>query len=113
MGVLKGLEELPQSYYTDVAKSHQIKRDRFTRALNQAGLHAKPIQGAYYILADISKLQGDDDKQKVLTLLDKTGIAAVPARAFYNDASGIHLARFCFSKKESELNEAMERLKRL
>jgi aminotransferase len=113
MGVLKGLEELPRSYYEDVAKSHQIKRDRFTQALNQAGLHAKPIQGAYYVLADISKLQGNDDKQKVLTLLEKTGIAAVPARAFYSDASGIHVARFCFSKKESELNEAIERLKRL
>ncbi|PHS39122.1 MAG: aminotransferase [Sulfurovum sp.] len=112
-GVLKGLNELPMSYYTNVAKEHQIKRDKFIKALNDAGLAAEYVKGAYYVLADISKLEGEDDKQKVITLLEKTGIAAVPARAFYQDSEGINLARFCFSKKEEELDEAIERLKSL
>ncbi len=64
-------------------------------------------------LADISKIEGADDKEKVVNLLEKTGIAAVPARAFYKDSEGINLARFCFSKKEAELDEAIERLKNL
>ncbi len=112
-GVLKGLQELPKSYYTDVASEHQIKRDKFIDALNEVGLKAEYVKGAYYVLADISTLDGNDDKEKVMTLLDKTGIATVPARAFYNDATGLNLARFCFSKKEDELDEAIERLKRL
>ncbi len=112
-GVLKGLNELPKSYYTDVAKEHQLKRDKFIKALNDAGLSAEYVKGAYYVLADISKLEGTDDKEKVVTLLEKTGIAAVPARAFYQDSEGISLARFCFSKKEEELDIAIEKLKNL
>ena len=112
-GILKGLNELPKSYYTDVAKEHQEKRDKFIKALNDAGLKAEYVKGAYYVLADISKLEGADDKEKVVNLLEKTGIATVPARAFYQDSEGINLARFCFSKKAEELDEAIERLKRL
>jgi len=112
-GVLKGLEELPKSYYENVAKEHQHKRDRFIKALNEAGLNAEYIKGAYYVLADISSLEGKDDKEKVLTLLENTGIAAVPARAFYHESEGIHLARFCFSKKEAEIDQAIADLQKL
>jgi len=112
-GVLKGLNELPRSYYENVAKEHQLKRDKFIKALNDAGLKAEYVKGAYYVLADISKLEGNDDKEKVVTLLEKTGIAAVPARAFYQDSTGINQARFCFSKKEEEIDMAIERLKNL
>lgn len=112
-GVLKGLETLPKSYYKEVAVSHQKKRDRFIKALNEVGLNAEYVKGAYYVLADISKLEGTDDKAKVLTLLEKTGIAAVPARAFYHESEGLHLARFCFSKKEDEIDQAIAGLKKL
>ena len=112
-GVLRGLEQLDTSYYEQVAKDHELKRDLFTDALNSAGLHAEYVKGAYYVLADIAKLEGDDDKQKVLSLLEKTGVAAVPARAFYHQSKGLHLARFCFSKKNEELQEAISRLKKL
>lgn len=112
-GVLKGLNELPRSYYENVATEHQAKRDKFIKALNDAGLKAEYVKGAYYVLADISKLEGNDDKEKVVTLLEKTGIAAVPARAFYQNSTGINLARFCFSKKEEEIDTAIERLKNL
>ncbi|MEA3352966.1 MAG: pyridoxal phosphate-dependent aminotransferase [Campylobacterota bacterium] len=112
-GVLKGLQELPRSYYTNVASTHQVKRDKFIKALNDAGLKAEYIKGAYYVLADISKLEGSDDKEKVVTLLEKTGIAAVPARAFYSKSEGLNLARFCFSKKQEELNEAIKRVQKL
>lgn len=112
-GILKGLNELPKSYYTDVAKEHQVKRDKFIKALNDTGLKAEYVKGAYYVLADISKIEGADDKEKVVNLLEKTGIATVPARAFYQDSEGINLTRFCFSKKDAELDEAIERLKRL
>lgn len=113
MGVLKGLKELPKSYYSEVAKAHQKKRDLFTKALNESGLPAQYVKGAYYVLADISSLEGEDDKQKVIYLLQKTKIAAVPGRAFYKGDGGKNVARFCFSKKESELKQAIESLKAL
>ncbi len=112
-GVLKGLEELPRGYYENVAKEHQDKRDRFITALNAVGLKAEYVKGAYYVLADISKLEGRDDKEKVVNLLEKTGIATVPARAFYHNATDLHLARFCFSKTDAEIDLAIERLQAL
>jgi len=112
-GVLRGLEELPKSYYENVAKEHQGKRDRFIKVLNEVGFKAEYVKGAYYVLADISSLEGKDAKEKVITLLQKTGIAAVPANAFYHESNGLHLARFCFSKKEAEITQAIERLQKL
>jgi len=112
-GVLKGLQELPKSYYENVAKEHQEKRDKFIKALNDVGLKAEYIKGAYYVLADISSIKGADDKEKVVNLLEITGIATVPARAFYSDAKDLHLARFCFSKKADKLDEAIQRLQLL
>jgi len=112
-GVLKALEELPKSYYTDVAREHQVKRDKFITALNEVGLKAEFVKGAYYVLADVSSIDGADDKEKVVNLLKQTGIATVPARAFYHDSTNLNLARFCFSKKESEIDEAINRLQTL
>jgi len=112
-GVLKGLRELSKSYYLNVAKEHQIKRDKFIKALNVVGLKAEYIQGAYYVLADISMIKGKDDKEKVVNLLNITGIATVPARAFYSNSKDLNLARFCFSKTESDLDEAIQRLQLL
>ena len=112
-GVLKGLQELPKSYYENVAKEHQDKRDRFITSLNEVGFKAEYVKGAYYVLADISSLDGEDAKAKVITLLEKTGIAAVPANAFYHESDGIHLARFCFSKTDAEIDQAIASLQKL
>ena len=109
-GVLKGLKELPRSYYSDVAKEHQCKRDKFIKALNDVGLKAEYIKGAYYVLADISNIDGKNDKEKVINLLEITGIATVPARAFYSDSQDLNLARFCFSKTNKDLDDAIQRL---
>lgn len=113
MGAARGLNELPGSYYQDVAREHLSKRERFCRALETAGLPPIVPRGAYYVLADISRLPGADDRERAMHLLERTGVACVPGRAFFSDASGAALARFCFSKKDPVLDEACQRLGRL
>lgn len=113
IGACQGLLELGRDYYEAVAREHGVKRDLFCNALNNAGLTPYIPDGAYYTLADISKLPGDTDYSKVMTLLEKTGIAAVPGNAFYNGNSEKNLARFCFAKKTDVLLEACETLKKL
>ena len=44
-------------------------------------------------------------------LLEKTGIACVPGQAFYHDDRGENLARFCFAKEDSIIEDACNRLK--
>lgn len=110
IGAAEGLASLPPAFYHEIAEDHQRKRDRFCAALQQAGLDPVVPQGAYYVLADISKLDGHDDREKALYLLERSGVASVPGRAFYHDEAGKNLARFCFAKRDEELEQACQRL---
>ena len=113
IGAARGLEELGQEYYEDISRDHCRKRDVFCEALLRAGLRPHIPQGAYYALADISGLPGKDSRERALYLLEKTGVACVPGRAFYHDDAGEGLARFCFAKRWPELEAACQRLERL
>jgi len=46
-------------------------------------------------------------------LLKRTGVACVPGEAFYHDDAGENLARFCYAKEDTVLNEACRRIERL
>jgi len=108
----EGLLRLGREYYREIVRSHQAKRDRFCDALEAAGLPPYRPEGAYYVLADISRLPGRDDQQRVMALLAQTGVAAVPGSAFWQGEGGGGLARFCFAKREAVLEEACTRLAR-
>jgi aminotransferase len=79
-------------------------------ALSKAGLEPHIPQGAYYVLADISWIPGESSKERCMALLERTGVASVPGEAFYHDDAGENLARFCFAKENSVLEEACGRL---
>lgn len=113
MGVAQGIMKLGNSYYKELAATHQLKRDLFCAALTYAGLTPSIPDGAYYVMADISSVAGDDDKAKVMHILEKTGVAAVAGRAFYHDDSGKNIARFCYSKPLDVLEDAAQRIKAL
>jgi aminotransferase len=105
-GVVAGVKHLDGSFYGNLQNSYTKKRDLMCGALDKAGLSPIIPRGAYYILANISKIKGATSKQKVMTLLLKTGIAAVPGEAFYHDQAGKNIARFCFAKKDKVLEKA-------
>jgi aminotransferase len=65
------------------------------------------------VLADASSLPGEGSKEKSMFLLERTGVASVPGEAFYHDEGGENLARFCFAKEDSVLDETCRRLERL
>lgn len=113
IGVARGLLQLDAGYYEHIAREYEGKRDRICDALTRAGLDPVVPQGAYYVLADISRLPGDTSKDKAMFLLQKTGVAAVPGEAFYHDEAGSQLARFCFAKRDDVLDEACRRIAQL
>jgi aminotransferase len=112
-GAAAGLEKLPPTFYKQVAADHQNKRERLLSALRDAGMDAAPPPGAYYILANCSRLPGKDAAEKARHLLRATGVAAVAGSAFFRKGRGEDLLRFCFAKKDSELDEACDRLRKL
>jgi aminotransferase len=114
-GAAAGLLQLPQSFYTAMTEEYQGKRDVICAALSRAGLTPSIPTGAYYVLADSTRIPGADAKQKARRLLADSGIAAVAGSAFFaSDATGVNpgenLLRFCFAKKDDELAEACRRL---
>jgi aminotransferase len=110
-----GLLALPESFYAGLAVEYQTKRDAICSALAVAGLTPSIPAGAYYVLADVSKIPGADAKQKARRLLADTGIGAVAGSAFFGkNADGVNRGeneiRFCFAKKDDQLAEACRRL---
>ena len=112
-GVAVGVQELPPSFYTDLASEYERKRDRFCRSLRQAGFPPCVPQGAYYVLADVARLPGESGEERAMYLLDKTGIAGVPGEAFFSGPEGHRYVRFCFARTDHDLLEACRRMEQL
>jgi aminotransferase len=112
-GAAAGLEQLPPRFYAQLASDHQSKRARILSALNDAGFQANPPAGAYYVLAGAAHLPGKTAAEKARHLLAATGVAAVAGSAFFRPGGGEQLLRFCFAKKDHELDEACTRLRKL
>lgn len=109
-GVAVALSRLGEDYYRALGAEYVEKRDRICGALSRAGLEPFIPQGAYYVLADTSKVPGTTSKERVMHLLEKSGVASVPGSAFYRGTEGDTLARFCFAKTSPDLDEACRRL---
>ncbi len=112
-GVACGIQELPESFYRDLARDYQQKRDQFCRALTDAGLTPSIPQGAYYVLANVSRLPGTTGKERAMFLLETIGLAGVPGEAFFTGVEGKRFIRFSYAKMDSDIDDACRRLARL
>lgn len=105
---------LPPSYYEDLQKEYQRKRDLVVPVLRDAGFRCDIPQGAYYVMADISNFGFPNDIEFTKYLIREIGVAVVPGSSFYRDpAMGSQMVRFCFCKKDETLEAAAERLAKL
>ncbi len=111
--VAEALNSLKPDFYARLAQDHQRKRDLFCAALDRVGLTPHVPQGAYYVLADVSKLECSSSKEAAMRILEQASIACVPGSAFFHDGKGEHLVRFCFGKDDKTLERACELLERL
>jgi len=113
VGVAAGLNSLSEDHYLELRDDHLKKRDMICASLAKAGLNPTIPKGAYYLLADVSKVPGKTSREKALNLLEMTGIAGVPGSAFFHDTSGDNLIRFCFAKELSIIKECCKRFENL
>ncbi len=110
-GAAAGLIGLPQSFYGDMAGEYQQKRDQLCAALRDAGMPAATPAGAYYVLANASRIPGETAAIKARTLLAATGVAAVAGSAFFASGGGEEMLRFCFGKRPEDLDRACAALR--
>jgi aspartate/methionine/tyrosine aminotransferase len=105
---------LPQTYYAELARGYQKRRDRLHATLSEAGFKTYRPRGAYYMMTDIRGFGFADDLAFTRHLVKEVGIAAVPGSSFYSQpAQGAQQVRFAFCKKDATLEEAARRLQRL
>ena len=109
--VAVGMETLGRDYYEALARDYRRRRDLMCGALRAAGFSLTPPQGAYYVLADFSRLSDLPDDEFAVWLTQEIGVAPVPGSSFYSRPEmGRKLVRFAFCKTEPMLTEAATRL---
>jgi aminotransferase len=113
-GVQRALEQLPDSYYSDLQREYEAKRDLFCAALRDAGFAFDVPQGAYYVLADYRGVFGDvSPYDAVMKMIDTIGVNAVPGDLFFAAPDGVRCMRFQFAVERAVLEQAAERLRSL
>jgi len=106
------LIEAEGGYYNELRDAYRQRRDTLQAALHRAGLNTLPIDGAYFLLADIAPFGFENDVAFCRHLLLQAGIASIPPSSFYADTQmAPPLARFCFAKSDAALADAAQRLR--
>lgn len=102
---------LPRSILVRTAEEYAERRAVMLRILAEAGFEATAPEGAYYVMADVTRLGFDDDVAAARYLVEVAGVAAVPGSSFFSrPGMGAHLLRFAFCKRLETLEAAGERL---
>jgi aspartate/methionine/tyrosine aminotransferase len=94
-----------------VKHGYEVNRRILTEGLPKAGLDKfLPVDGAFYLYADISKFSGDSlDFAK--RMLNEAHVAATPGIDF-DPVNGHNFLRFCYAGSAADMREAMERIAR-
>lgn len=99
-----------ERYFGGMRAELQRLRDVFAQGLLARGFDVLPCQATYFLNVDLAPLGVDDDAAFCETLAVEHGVAAVPVSAFYDRAPVRSVVRFCFSKRETTLGAALDRL---
>jgi len=109
--VALALDELPRTFYGELADSYRKSRDSLVGALIDAGFECQSPEGAYYVLADFSSLSDLDDTAFAIWLSREVGVTPVPGSSFFGPGGGQNLVRFAFCKTVDVIEEAAKRLR--
>jgi aspartate/methionine/tyrosine aminotransferase len=98
-------------YFIGMRRDFQRSRDRFAEGLRSVGFPVLDSQGSYFINVDLAPLGlNEDDETFCRRLVVEHGVAAIPVSAFYAQDHVRSVVRFCFAKRDSTLDTALERL---
>ncbi len=99
--------------YIMLGKFLQNKRDYFMKLMTQTKFTPLPSHGSYFQLYSYKGMSNESEKDIAIRLTKDFGVATIPTSAFYKNGKDDKVLRFCFAKKESTLEEAVNRLMRI
>lgn len=102
---------LPGEWHAAHRARYAAAKERLVGGLTQAGIAVLPASGTWFITVDLaaSGLPADD---AVLAerLIREAGVASIPVSAFYAETPERGYLRLCFAKRDTVLDQALERL---
>jgi methionine aminotransferase len=104
-------------HHLGLAAFYQAKRDRLYEGLAQTRFRPVKSEGTFFLLADYREISDMPESDFAQWLTKEHGVGVIPVSAFYRNPAATEanhgLVRFCFAKKETTLDAAIERLKAL
>jgi N-succinyldiaminopimelate aminotransferase len=102
-----------RAYFEGLAAGLEAKRDRLARDCAALDLGVIPCQGTYFLTLDMSPLGLEgDDAALARRMTVEAGVTSVPVSAFYGSNPPRNYLRLCFAKRDTVLDEAVERIRR-
>lgn len=100
-------------WFHDLAAPLENRRNLLSKGLGELGFTVMPCGGTYFVATMIDNLGFEgDDLSFCKTITEQAGVTAIPLSPFYGVDPARNLVRFCFSKTEDVLEEAIHRLGR-
>lgn len=96
--------------YQRLSGQLQAKRDYFRQLMKATPFEVVPSFGSYFEMYSYANISQESDTNMAMRLVKECGVATIPASAFYVDGDDHKVLRFCFAKKETTLEAAVERL---
>lgn len=100
-------------HYLDLPSFYQKKRDLFVEGLKSTPFIFQASQGSFFQLVSYSHLSKKSDVHVAEQMTRKLKVACIPVSVFYSTKQDQQVLRFCFAKKERELEEALLRIQKV
>lgn len=99
--------------YLGLPAFYQKKRDLFLKGLALTPLQFQPSQGSFFQLATYGHLSKKSDVLIAEQMTRQLKVACIPVSVFYSYGQDHQVLRFCFAKKEEDLEEALQRIQKV
>ncbi len=96
--------------YLELGGFMQKKRDYFRELMKATPFKLIPSHGSYFECYSYADFSDEADMDLAVRLTKDYGIATIPLSAFYKNSEDNRVLRFCFAKKETTLERAVEKL---
>jgi aminotransferase len=102
----------PPEFYAGLLHDYRERRDRMVAGLADAGFQVSAPAGAYYVMAGLDGVAGEDDVTFARRLIEESGVATVPASSFFSHPElGRRHLRFSFPKRLETIDRGLSVLR--
>ncbi len=101
------------SQHWELPAFYQEKRDYFRHGLQQTRFELLPCYGTYFQSVRYRDISDLPEREFAEWITREAGVACIPMSAFYQKPTDSGVVRFCFAKRQSTLDQALQRLQAL